>query len=105
MNPDDGEILASELTSNEVGDPPMVGPLLGQIPGMIASVTADGAYDGEPVYHAISQRQPQVPPAVIIPPRITAVLRSVTDPVPSGRDRHIHMIQEKGRRSGEKAVG
>jgi hypothetical protein len=105
VNPDNGEILASELTTNEFGDPSMVAPLLGQIPGMIASVTADGAYDGEPVYHAIAQRQPHVPPAVIIPPRITAVLSSVTDPVPSWRDRHIQMIQEKGRRRWEKVVG
>jgi hypothetical protein len=42
---------------------------------------------------------------VIIPPRITAVLSSGTDKIPSWRDRHIHLIQEKGRRSWEKAVG
>jgi hypothetical protein len=105
VNPDSGGILASELTSNEVGDPSMVGALLDQIPGVIVSVTADGAYDGEPVYRAITERQPQAPPAVIIPPRITAVLSSGTDKIPSWRDRHIHLIQEKGRRSWEKAVG
>src|SRR3954447_15839348 len=44
-----GEILASELTSNEEGDASQVGPLLDQIPGPLASVIADGAYDGEPV--------------------------------------------------------
>src|SRR3982750_1219145 len=53
VNPDSGEILASELTTKETGDLSMVGPLLDQIPGSIASVTADGAYDGEPVYRAI----------------------------------------------------
>jgi hypothetical protein len=105
VNPDSGEILASELTTNEVGDSSMVSPWLDQIPGTIVSVTADGAYDGEPVYGARTERQPQAPPAVIIPPRITAVLRSGTDKIPSWRDRHIHLIQEKGRRSGEKAVG
>lgn len=42
VNPDSGVILASELTTNEVGDPSMVAPLLDQIPGTIASVTADG---------------------------------------------------------------
>ena len=50
VNPESGEILASELTTNEVGDLAMVGPLLEQIPGVIASVMADGAYDAEPVY-------------------------------------------------------
>jgi Transposase DDE domain len=105
VNPDNGEILASELTTNEVGDASMVAPLLGQIPGIIASVTADGAYDGEPVYHAMAQRQPHVPPAVIIPPLITAVLSSGPDPAPSGRDRHIQLIQKKGRRGWQRAVG
>jgi Transposase DDE domain len=105
VNPDSGEILASELTSNEVGDPSMVGSLLCQIPGSIASVLADGAYDGEPVYRAVAQRQPEPPPAVIIPPRATAVLRPTIDTVPSLRDRHIQTIQEKGRRGWERAVG
>jgi Transposase DDE domain len=105
VNPDSGEILASELTSNQVGDSTMVGPLLDQIPGDMASILADGAYDGEPVYRAITERQPQAPPAVIIPPRITAVLSAGTDKIPSWRDRHIHLIQEKGRRGWEKAVG
>jgi hypothetical protein len=47
--------------------------LLDQITGSIASVTADGAYDGEPVYRAVSERQPEPPAAVITPPRATAV--------------------------------
>jgi hypothetical protein len=105
VNPDTNEILASELTSNQSGDSSMVGSLLEQIQSPMSSVTADGAYDGEPVYRAIAARQPQLPPAVIIPPRITAVLRSVTDTAPSLRDRHIQIIQEKGRRGWQKAVG
>ncbi|MBV9034767.1 MAG: IS5 family transposase [Acidobacteriaceae bacterium] len=104
VNPDSGEILASELTSNEVGDMTMVTPLLNQVQSPITSVTADGAYDGEPVYHAIAARQPDSSPAVIIPPRATAVPSSVTDTAPSLRDRHSHMIREKGRRSWQKAV-
>jgi hypothetical protein len=105
VNPDTNEILASELTSNQSGDSSMVGSLLEQIQSPMSSVTADGAYDGEPVYRAIAARQPQLPPAVILPPRITAVLRSVTDTAPSLRDRHIQIIQEKGRRGWQKAVG
>jgi hypothetical protein len=68
-------------------------------------VTADGAYDAEPVYRAVAQRQPQAPPAVIIPPRATAVLSSARDTAPNLRDRHIQMIQEKGRLGWQKAVG
>ena len=43
VDPGTGEILASELTTNEEGDASQVGPLLRQIPGLLASVTADGA--------------------------------------------------------------
>ena len=56
VNPSTGEILASELTSNEDGDASQAGPLLGQVTGPITSVTADGAYDGEPVYQAMAER-------------------------------------------------
>src|SRR5947209_3424124 len=86
IQPETSEILASELTDKEAGDLSMVGPLLDQIPGSIASVLADGAYDGEPVYRVIAKRQPQPSPAVIIPPRTTAVPRSVTGTAPSLRD-------------------
>jgi hypothetical protein len=54
VNPDTGEILASELTTKEIGDRSRVGPLLDQISGPITSVLADGAYDGEPVYRAVA---------------------------------------------------
>jgi Transposase DDE domain len=74
VDPHRSEILASELTTNEIGDPSMVSPLLDQIPGSLASVTADGAYDDEPMYRAIAARRPQLPPAVILPPQATAVL-------------------------------
>jgi hypothetical protein len=43
-----GEILASELTTSEEGDAALVGPLLEQITGPIASVTADGATMASP---------------------------------------------------------
>src|SRR4051812_41998009 len=74
VDPSTGEILASELTSHDEGDAAQVGPLLEQIPGPLGSVTADGAYDGEPVYRAVAERQPDPPVAVIIPPRGTATL-------------------------------
>src|SRR5215218_5462193 len=73
INPSTGEILASELTSNEEGDASQVGPLLDQIPGLSGLVIADGAYDGEPIYRAVAERQPDPPVAVIIPPRSSAV--------------------------------
>jgi hypothetical protein len=42
---------------------------------------------------------------VIIPPRVTAVLSPTTELAPSLRDRHVQMMQKKGRRGWQKAVG
>jgi hypothetical protein len=105
VNPEGGEILASELTTNEVGDLAMVGPLLGQIQNPMSSMMADGAYDAEPVYRAVAARQPQPPPAVIIPPRATALRNPAMGTPSSPRESHIQMIQKKGRRGWQKAVG
>ena len=65
-----GYIEASVLTDQDVDDPSQVGPLLDQIEQKVASVTADGAYDGEPTYERIARRDTQID--VIIPPRVTA---------------------------------
>jgi hypothetical protein len=105
VDPSTGEILASELTSHDEGDAAQVGPLLDQIPGPLASVIADGAYDGEPVYRAVAERQPDPPVAVIIPPRATATLSAAAGTTPSQRDQHIRMIQDKGRLGWQTAVG
>ena len=40
--------------------------MLAQIPGPLASVTADGVHDGEPVYRAVASRQPEPPVAVVV---------------------------------------
>jgi hypothetical protein len=80
-----------------------VGPLLDQIPHAISAVTADGAYDGNPVYQAVAERAPDA--AVIIPPRATAVLSDTAETAPTQRDRHIQTIAEKGRLGWQKAVG
>src|SRR5215213_6254353 len=105
VDPETGEILAAELTTTEEGDAALVGPLLDQITGSIASVTADGAYDGEPVYRAVAARQPDPPAAVIIPPRATAVASPTANTTPTQRDRHIGMIHDKGRMGWQRATG
>ena len=52
------------MTTNEEGDVSQVSPLLKQIRGLLASVTADGAYDGEPVCRAVPCRgEAPAPPA------------------------------------------
>jgi hypothetical protein len=100
-----GEIVACMLTDNGAGDAGQVPALLEQIEGEIASVTADGAYDGEPVYRAIAGHQPDPPPDVVIPPRASAVPSTEDAEAQSQRDRHIRLIAEKGRMAWQKATG
>ena len=50
-----GEFVARVLTGKEAGDAGQVPVLLEQVGGEIASVMADGAYNGEPVYRAIER--------------------------------------------------
>ena len=53
------EIVVSELTPDDVGDVSEMPALLDQIDAEVASMTADGAYDGEAVYDAVAKRHPQ----------------------------------------------
>ena len=43
-----GEIVCSELTTDEVGDPTALPDLLDQVDSPVDLFLADGAYDGEP---------------------------------------------------------
>ena len=102
VDPDSGEILASELTTTDDGDASLVGPLLDQIDCPISAVFADGAYDGEPIYRSVVAHTPDA--AVITPPRSTAVLSDTAETAPTQRDRHIEMIEERGRLGWQRAV-
>ena len=79
--------------------------LLDQITGEIASVTADGVYDGEPVYRAVADHQPDPAPDVVIPPRASAVPSTEDAGARSRRDRHIRLIAERGRMAWQRATG
>ena len=98
-----GMIVASTLTETDAGDPSQVGPLLDQTEGEIASVTADGAYDGAPTYATIAARGEQI--KVIIPPRADAILSGQADDSASQRDRHIATIAVKGRLGWQEESG
>ena len=94
------EIVASELTPDDVGDVSEIPVLLDQIDAEVASMIADGAYDGEGVYHVVAERHPKA--AVIIPPRVTAVPNETTT---TQRDRHIAEIEEHGRMGWQRRSG
>ena len=61
-----GQILASELTTNEVDDGSQVEPLLDQITAPLASLTGDGAYDQAGIYRTVGKHHPDAD--VIVPP-------------------------------------
>ena len=85
-------IVAATLTTSGEGDAGQVGPLLDQVTGSIDTVMADGAYDGEPTYQRVAERDPTA--TVVIPPRSTAVPGSAAEP--TQRDRHIQSLADKG---------
>src|SRR5271170_1702498 len=84
VDADTQEIVAVELTPDDVGDISALPDLLDQIDADVTSMTADGAYDGEAVYDAVAERHPAA--AVIIPPRVTAVPSETTV---TPRDKHL----------------
>ena len=103
LDADTGQIVAAALTTKEVDDGAEVGPLLDQVPGSVASFTADGAYDQDGVSTAVAVRHPEA--AVIVPPRSTAVPSEVAETAPTQRDRHLQGIAEHGRAAWQKASG
>src|SRR6185312_5227592 len=94
------EIAAVELTPDDVGDVSEAPELLDQIDDGVASLTADGAYDGEAVYDVVAERHPEA--AVIIPPRATAVSGGT---VSTQRDRHLAAIAKHGRIGWQRSSG
>jgi hypothetical protein len=81
----------------------LVGPLLEQIAGPVASFTGDGGFDRDDVYREVCQRHPDA--AVIVPPRSSAVPSATAGAAPTKRDRHLQLIAERGRMGWQRASG
>jgi hypothetical protein len=101
VDAESGTIVAQILTDQDGDDPSQVGPLLDQIEGRIAPVTAHGAYDGAPTYRTIAEHGKDI--EVVIPPRSTAVPSGEAGPL-AQRDRHLAMITEQGRMAWQAAT-
>ncbi len=84
------------LTDGDEDDAVQAPALLRQCEGTLASVTADGAYDRDPIYQAAAAQQPGSPPEVVIPPRADAVLGTTDPDQQTPRDRHIRLVEPKG---------
>jgi hypothetical protein len=102
LDADSGEIIAHVMTDQNAGDASQVEALLDQIDnGSIGQFTADGAYDDNPTYNAITKHSAGA--AVVIPPRANAVERPYTD-LSCQRDRHIAAINADGRMQWQSAT-
>ena len=99
---DSGEIIAHSLTDQETGDASQVEPLLDQIDGEIGQFTADGAYDGYPIYDAVVRHSAGA--KVVIPPRSNAVERPNAQ-ASCQREDHIASIQIDGRLKWQGCTG
>jgi len=90
------EIRAVEVTSNTIGDAPMLPELLAQIAPeeAIASVCADGAYDTRACRDAIALRGAQA----VIPPRKNARLWRRPSPGAESRNEAVRACSRLGRR-------
>jgi transposase len=94
------EIVAVELTPDDVGDVSVLPDLLDQIEDPVGSMTADGAYDGDTVYDEVLLRYPAA--SVIIPPRSTAILSEAGT---TQRDDHLRSIEQHGRLGWQRRSG
>ena len=105
MDAGTGQIAAHVLTDGDADDAVQAPALLRQCEGTLASVTADGAYDRDPVYQAAAARQPGSPPEVVIPPRADAVPSTADPEQQTPRDRHVTLMAERGRIGWQHATG
>ena len=105
VNAGTGEIAAHVLTGGDEDDAAQVPALLRQLEGVIASPTADGAYDRDPVYQAAAGQQPGSLIEVVIPPRSDAVLGTADPDQQTPRDRHIQLMADRGRMGWQRAAG
>jgi hypothetical protein len=80
-----GQIVCSDLTTNDIGVPTALPGLLDQIDGPIEMFVADGAYDGEPTVKALTDRFGALIEVTSPPPK-NAILSPYVAQNPSIRD-------------------
>jgi hypothetical protein len=99
-----GQIVCSDLTADDIGDPTALPGLLDQIGSPVDLFLADGAYDGEPTVEALTERFGATIKVTIPPPK-NAILSPDAARNPSIRDHHIADIAAHGRMAWQKSSG
>ena len=99
LDPDNGEIVASILTAQDIGDETALPDLLAKVDADVNRFLADGAYDGTGVFNTLTTAfGPEI--EIIIPPPKSAVLG-----LNEQRDAHIKTIEDDGRMAWQKETG
>ena len=96
-----GEILAQVVTDASVDDALVGVRIVDHVPGELASVTADGAYDTHEVYDAARRRQA----AVVVPPISSAIPDNREIPRNPERDAAVRLVEAVGRREWKRTSG
>lgn len=99
-----GEIVCSDLTKDDVGDPTALPGLLDQVDGPLDRFLADGAYDGEPTPDLLAARFGSTIEVTIPPPR-NAIPSPSAAYNPTARDRAIAQIKARRRMAWQKSSG
>ena len=99
-----GDIVCSDLTLDDVGDPTVLPDLLNQIGTPVSRFIADGAYDGAPTSDLLKARFGEAV-EIITPPPKNAIPSPQSKCFPSLRDRHIVKIQTHGRMAWQSGSG
>jgi hypothetical protein len=96
------QIVCSELTTDDIGDPTALSALLKQIDAPVDLFLADGAYDGEPTFDLLTERFGSAIKVTIPPPK-NAVLTPGAAQNSNIRDSHIADIAARGRKAWQKS--
>jgi hypothetical protein len=99
-----GEIVCTELTTDDIADPTALPDLLDQIDGPVDQFLADGAYAGDPTSDVLNARFGSMI-EVIIPPPKNAVYSQNAALHPTIRDLNIAEIESKGRIAWQTSSG
>jgi hypothetical protein len=105
VDAENGEIVASDLTSRRTRDGARVSTLLEQIDCPVSGISADGAYDLTRVYEVAREKGGGQSVRVLIPPVRNARLNPSPSPAQRERNRNILSIRELGRREWHKSSG
>ena len=99
-----GDIVCSDLTTDDVGDPTALPDLLEQIDADVAQFIADGAYDGDPTSDLLIERFGETV-EIIIPPPKNAVSSPDAVDNPTLRDQRLAVIRTGGRMAWQVSSG